>query len=70
MDEIQSTVEESNLVVDEIQPSVDEIQPIVDEIQPSGYRLTANAATVAKVLGSIIASRDTVESEGRQMKQC
>ncbi len=32
-------------------------------------RLTANAK-VATVLGSIAASSDTVESEGRQMKQC
>ncbi len=32
-------------------------------------RLTANAE-VATVLGSIPASFDTVESEGRQMKQC
>jgi hypothetical protein len=32
-------------------------------------RLTANAE-VATVLGSIPASSDTVESEGRQMKQC
>ncbi len=32
-------------------------------------RLTANAV-VATVLGSITASSDTVESEGRQMKQC
>ncbi len=32
-------------------------------------RLTANAE-VATVLGSILASSDTVESEGRQMKQC
>ncbi len=57
---------------------------VVDEIYPScawdlakyGWdlvewleRLTANAA-VATVLGSIPASSDTVESEGRQMKQC
>jgi hypothetical protein len=32
-------------------------------------RLTANAV-VATVLGSIPASSDTMESEGRQMKQC
>ncbi len=32
-------------------------------------RLTANAV-VAIVLGSIPASSDTMESEGRQMKQC
>ncbi len=32
-------------------------------------RLTANAV-VATVLDSISASSDTVESEGRQMKQC
>jgi hypothetical protein len=32
-------------------------------------RLTANAV-VATVLGSISASSDRVESEGRQMKQC
>ncbi len=32
-------------------------------------RLTANAE-VAAVLASIPASSDTVESEGRQMKQC
>jgi hypothetical protein len=32
-------------------------------------RLTANAE-VATALGSIPASTDTVESEGRQMKQC
>ncbi len=32
-------------------------------------RLTVNAV-VATVLGSIPASSDTVESEGRQMKQC
>jgi hypothetical protein len=32
-------------------------------------RLTVNTA-VAIVLGSIPASSDTVESEGRQMKQC
>jgi hypothetical protein len=32
-------------------------------------RLTANAV-VATVLGSIPASSDTVESVGRQMKQC
>jgi hypothetical protein len=32
-------------------------------------RLTANAE-VATVLGSIPATFDTVESEGRQMKQC
>ncbi len=32
-------------------------------------RLSANAE-VATVLGSIPASSDTVESEGRQMKQC
>ncbi len=32
-------------------------------------RLTVNAE-VATVLGSIPASSDTVESEGRQMKQC
>ncbi len=32
-------------------------------------RLTANA-TVATVLGSIPAASDTVEFEGRQMKQC
>ncbi len=41
----------------------------VDEIWPSGYieSLTANAV-VATVLGSITASSDTVESEGRQTK--
>jgi hypothetical protein len=32
-------------------------------------RLTANAE-VTTVLGSIPASSNTVESEGRQMKQC
>jgi hypothetical protein len=32
-------------------------------------RLAVNAK-VATVLGSILASSDTVESEGRQMKQC
>jgi hypothetical protein len=32
-------------------------------------RLTANA-TVATVLGSILASADTMESEGWLMKQC
>ncbi len=32
-------------------------------------RLTVNAV-VATVLGSMSASSDTVESEGRQMKQC
>ncbi len=32
-------------------------------------RLTANAV-VATVLGSIPATSDTVESEGRQMEQC
>jgi hypothetical protein len=32
-------------------------------------RLTVNA-NFATVLGSISASYDTVESEGRQMKQC
>ncbi len=32
-------------------------------------RLTANAV-VATIQGSIPASSDTVESEGRQMKQC
>jgi hypothetical protein len=32
-------------------------------------RLTANAE-VASVLGSIPASSDAVETEGRQMKQC
>jgi hypothetical protein len=32
-------------------------------------RLTANA-DVATVLGSTLASSDTVEFEGRQMKQC
>jgi hypothetical protein len=32
-------------------------------------RLTANAEVVT-VLGTIPASSDTVESEGRQMKQC
>ncbi len=32
-------------------------------------RLTANAK-VAKVLGSIPASSDTVESKGRRMQQC
>ncbi len=32
-------------------------------------RLTANAK-VETVLGSILASFDIVESEGRQMKQC
>jgi hypothetical protein len=32
-------------------------------------RLAVNAK-VAAVLGSILASSDTVESEGQQMKQC
>jgi hypothetical protein len=32
-------------------------------------RLTANAK-VATILGSLPASSDTMESEGRQMKQC
>jgi hypothetical protein len=36
---------------------------------PCSKRLTANAV-VATVLGSIPASYDTVDSEGRQMKQC
>jgi hypothetical protein len=38
---------------------------------PSAWleRLTVNAV-VATVLGSIPASSDTVESKGRQMKQC
>jgi hypothetical protein len=39
----------------------------VDEI--SIERLTDNAK-IARVLGSIPASTDTVESKGRQMKQC
>jgi hypothetical protein len=49
---------------------------LVDEIWQSGgrdlaewlERLTANAE-VSTVLGSIPASSDTVESQGRQMKQ-
>jgi hypothetical protein len=40
--------------------------PIVDLYME---RLAVNAK-VAKVLGSITASSDTVKSEGRQMKQC
>ncbi len=49
---------------------VDEMLPIVDEMWPMRLeRLTANAV-VATVLGSTPASSDTVESEGRQMKQC
>ncbi len=55
---------------------LDEIQAMsmksrrVVEISPSGSEcLTANAK-VATALGSIPASPDTVESEGRQMKQC
>jgi hypothetical protein len=32
--------------------------------------LTANAEKVATILDSIPASTDTLESEGRQMKQC
>jgi hypothetical protein len=44
---------------------------VVDEILPIAWleRRTANAK-VATVLGSIPASSDTGESEGRQMKQC
>ncbi len=33
-------------------------------------RLTANAKANETFLGSILASSDTVEYEGRQMKQC
>jgi hypothetical protein len=45
---------------------------VVDEIQTSCYLLEslANNAEVATVLGSIPASSDTVESEGRKTKQC
>jgi hypothetical protein len=32
--------------------------------------LTANAEVATVLQGSILASSDTVESEGRQMKQC
>ncbi len=42
---------------------------LVGEIWPSGECLTANAE-VAAILGSIPASSETVESEGRQKKQC
>jgi hypothetical protein len=50
---------------------------VMDEIKPSCGRdlaewlecLTANVK-VATVLGAIPTSSDTVESEGRQMKQC
>jgi hypothetical protein len=49
---------------------------LVDEVKPCGWdlakwlqRLTVNAK-VATVLDSIPASSDTVESDGRQMKQC
>ncbi len=41
----------------------------MDEITKWLERLTANAEVVT-VLCSIPASSDTVESEGRQMKQC
>ncbi len=34
------------------------------------YRQVVRASDNATVLGSIAASSDTVESEGRQMKQC
>ena len=47
---------------------MDEIWPsAVDEIYPNGLTVDAE---VAIVLGSITASSDTVESEGRLMKQC
>ncbi len=39
---------------------------IVDEI----LELLNNNVEIAKVMGSIPAYSDTVESEGRQMKQC
>ncbi len=42
---------------------------VVFKRNSTDQRLTANAE-VATVLGSIPASSDTVESEGRQMKQC
>jgi hypothetical protein len=48
----------------------------MDEIKPSGWNLAewlerlADNAWVASVLGLILASCDTVESDGRQMKQC
>jgi hypothetical protein len=44
--------------------------PHVDEIYPSGYRASSCHEKVATVLGSILASSDTVKSEGWQMKQC
>ncbi len=46
------------------------VQDSVDEILAEWLeRLTANAV-VATILGSIPVTSDTVESEGRQMKQC
>ncbi len=76
VDEIWPKVDEIWPSVDEIWPGVDEIWPRLDEIWPSCWcnlaerleRLTANAKC-ATVLGSIPASSDTVETEGRQMKQ-
>jgi hypothetical protein len=48
---------------------VDEILPSVDEIYSRVVRALSGCQN-RTVLGSIPASSDTVESEGRQMKQC
>ncbi len=42
----------------------------MDEIQAEWLERLAANAEVATVLGLIPASSDTVESRGRQMKQC
>ncbi len=42
----------------------------VDEILLVVAKWLERQAVIAKGLGSIPASSDTVESEGRQMKQC
>jgi hypothetical protein len=47
--------------------SVDEIWP---SLWMSSSRVVRANAVVATVLGSIPASSDSVESEGRQLKQC
>ncbi len=54
-----------------LQLIMDEMWPIMDKMYVADWleRLTANAE-VATFMGLIPASSDTVESEGRQMKQC
>ncbi len=75
MDEIYPTVDEiyprvrmrSNRKVDEIQPKVDYIYPSVGwDLAECGSSVWLSNAKVATVLGSILVSSDTDESEARE----